>query len=71
MCSFYNYCVLFLNVPFNIPKIVGGFKKDLNNSSSNFYTLNEFNKFIKFVDDGIFNHLIILFFLFNDLERLL
>lgn len=54
MCSFYNYCVLFLNVPFNIPKIVGGFKKDLNNSSSNFYTLNEFNKFIKFVDDNVY-----------------
>ena len=54
MCSFYNYLITFLGVSINIPKLVGGFKKEFNNSSSDFYTLPEFKKFIKFVDDYIY-----------------
>lgn len=62
MCSFYNYLVIFLGVSINIPKVVGGFKKEFNKCSTDFYTLSEFNKFIKFVDDDVYRQFFIFMF---------
>lgn len=52
--NFFEYCVEYLNFPHNYLKDIGKFKKKPEVKKCDFYTLKEFNKFIKCVDNEIY-----------------
>ena len=52
--AFLDYCVDFLNFPENYLKSIGCFQKRYEDKKIDFYTLEEFNRFIKFVDNTIY-----------------
>lgn len=52
--NFFEYCVEYLNFPKNHLKDIGKFKKKHEEKKTDFYTLKEFNKFIKCVDNNIY-----------------
>lgn len=52
--SFMNYCCSFLGLKENVIKKVGNFPRKVEEKKTDFYTLKEFNKFIRFVDDNIY-----------------
>lgn len=61
--SFFNYCCNFLNLNKNVAKIVGNFK-NINNETpkSDYYTIKEFKKFIKQVDEYVYKEFFKLMF---------
>lgn len=52
--NFFEYCVEYLNFPKNYLKEIGKFKKKPGKKKSDFYTLKEFKKFIKYVDNEVY-----------------
>ena len=52
--NFFEYCVDYLDFPKNYLKEIGKFKKKYEEKKSDFYTLKEFNKFIKCVNNNIY-----------------
>lgn len=53
--SFFNYCCNFLNLNRNVAKVVGNFKNIKNEIPKNdYYTIKEFKKFIKCVDEYVY-----------------
>lgn len=55
LSGFLDYCVLFFNLQRNVAKIFGNFKNnDVISDTGNIWTLEEFNQFIKYVDDIVF-----------------
>ena len=52
--NFFEYCVEYLKFPNNYLQEIGKFRKKHEESKSDFYTLKEFNKFIKCVDNNIY-----------------
>lgn len=62
-CEFFDYCYLYLNVKNNYVRSVGGFKHRQEVHKTDYYTLKEFNKFIKGFDNIIYkSYFIFLFF---------
>ena len=53
-CSFFDYCCNFYDISFNPVKKVGNFRKDYLEKKIDFYTINEFKRFINGVDDIIY-----------------
>lgn len=63
MVSFLNYCMKYCGLEKNIASRVGCFKnKDNISMHSDFYTLEEFNKFIKYIDNNIYRQFFIFMF---------
>lgn len=60
--SFMNYCCSFYNLSENLVKKVGNFPQKIEEKKTDFYTLKEFNKFIKYVDDNIYRQFFCLMF---------
>lgn len=55
LVSFLNYCITFYGVKRNVASKVGNFKrKNIKNKQYEFYNYEEFNKFIKCVDNEIY-----------------
>ena len=52
--NFLEYCVEYLDFPSNYLKDIGKFKNKPESIKSDFYTLKEFNNFIKYVDNEIY-----------------
>lgn len=53
--TFLNYCVLFYELDKNVASRVGNFKnKDSVSNEINFFTIDEFNKFILYIDNEIY-----------------
>ena len=52
--EFFTYCCDYHNVKENLVKQVGNFKKRFEDQKFDFYTLKEFNQFIKCVDNNIY-----------------
>lgn len=58
LSGFLDYCVLFFELDRNVAKIFGNFKNnDIISDTGNIWTLEEFNQFIKCVDDITFKTL--------------
>ena len=62
MSSFFDYCILFLNLDHNIAKKVGNFRLCSKKVEHDFYTLKEFKKFIGGFDNEIYKQFFILMF---------
>lgn len=62
MTSFFEYCIIFHSVKYNIPKRVGRFKTKNERKVHNFYTYKEFRRFIKKVDENIYKQFFNLMF---------
>lgn len=60
--NFLEYCVEYLDFSYNYLKDIGKFKKKHEEKKSDFYTLKEFNKFIKFIDNEIYKQFFNLMF---------
>ena len=60
--TFLNYCINFYDLKENVAVKVGNFKNEETEDSGSVWTLEEFNKFIKVVDDPIYNTLFELLF---------
>ena len=60
--GFFEYCILFHSLDSNIAKRVGNFKLKNVKIEHDFYTLNEFKKFIKCVDDNVYKQFFNLMF---------
>lgn len=54
MSGFFEYCILFHDLKFNVAKRVGNFKLENIKISHDFYSLKEFRKFIKCFDNNIY-----------------
>jgi len=54
LVAFFNFCKDFYDLKFNVFKEIGFPKVKKNSNKENFYTLNEFKKFIKCVDNKIY-----------------
>lgn len=52
--TFLDFCVLYYDLPCNILRTIGSFKKKNENKKSDFYTLKEFNIFINCVHNDIY-----------------
>lgn len=52
--NFFEYCVEYLEFPNNYLQEIGKFRKKHEECKTDFYTLKEFNKFIKCVDNNIY-----------------
>lgn len=52
--NFFEYCVEFLDFPCNYLNDIGKFRKKHEDKKFDFYTLKEFNRFIKHVDNEIY-----------------
>lgn len=59
MCGFYNYLINYLEIKNHIPRRVGSFKEIPENKKYQIYSLKEFNKFIKFIDNEIYKQFFI------------
>lgn len=62
LSGFFNYCVIYYNLPINIVNRVGCFKNNTIKKEQNFYTLKEFKKFIKYIDEYIYKQFFIFMF---------
>ena len=63
MVSFLNYCITYFNLDKNVASKVGCFKnKDNIKVHNDFYTLSEFNIFIKYVTDNVYKQFFNLMF---------
>ena len=60
--NFLEYCCLYYDLPNNYLKELGGFKPKLEVKSSDYYTLKEFNRFIKKFDNLVYKSFFILMF---------
>lgn len=60
--SFLNYCCQFYDLEINVAKEVGNFPKKVEEKKTDFYTLDEFNHFIKYVDNNIYKQFFNLMF---------
>lgn len=60
--GFLNYCVMYHNLEYNVAKKVGNFKMKNEKVKHDFYTLKEFKKFIKYVDNNIYKQFFIFMF---------
>ena len=60
--SFLDYCCLYHNLENNFLKELGGFKPKLEINKSDYYTLKEFNKFIKRLDHLVYKSYFIIMF---------
>ena len=54
MTSFFEYCIMFHNLQYNVAKKVGQFKLKNEKVKHSIYTLEEFKRFIKNVDNNIY-----------------
>lgn len=54
MVSFLDYCITFFNLKYNVAKRVGPFKIKNEKTIHNIYTIKQFKKFIKNVDNEIY-----------------
>lgn len=52
--SFVQFCVDYLDLKNNFIKEIGNFKRHIEEKKTDFYTFDEFNYFIKFVDDIVY-----------------
>lgn len=63
LSAFFNYCIKYYNLSYNVCTKVGCFKKKNDKpKEQDFYTLNEFKQFIKYVDDNIYRQFFITMF---------
>lgn len=62
LSGFFEYCKLFYNFDKKIISNVGSFKKKYEEDKHDFYTLKEFKRFIKYVDDEIYKQFFNLLF---------
>lgn len=62
MCSFFDYCILFLDLKINIARRVGQFNLKNVKTKHDFYTLQEFKKFIKCFDNEVYKQFFNLMF---------
>ena len=62
MCSFFDYCINFLDLKINIARKVGQFRLKNIKIEHDFYTLNDFRKFIKCFDNEIYKQFFNLMF---------
>lgn len=62
MTSFFDYLIIFYDLKYNIPRRVGPFKSNYEKTEHNFYTLLEFNRFIKNIDNNIYKQFFNLMF---------
>ncbi len=60
--NFLDYCVNFLKFPENYLRDIGKFEKHYEERKSDFYTLKEFKKFIKYVDNVVYKRFFELMF---------
>lgn len=60
--NFLEYCCLYYDLKHNYLKELGGFKPKIEISNRDFYTLKEFNKFIRCFDDIIYKSFFIIMF---------
>lgn len=60
--AFLDYCMNFLDLKSNIARKVGNFKNDNYKTKNDFYTIKEFKKFIKNVDNNIYKQFFNLMF---------
>lgn len=60
--DFLDYCVSYLNFPTNYLREIGKFNKKYEEKKSDFYSLFEFNKFIKCVDNYVYKQFFIFMF---------
>ncbi len=60
--SFLNYCCKFYDLEYNVAKEVGNFPKKIEEKKTDFYTLEEFKQFIKYVDNNIYKQFFNLMF---------
>lgn len=60
--EFLNFCSNLGYINFNYLKDIGNFKKRFEEKKTDFYTLEEFNHFIKFVDDEVYKQFFNLMF---------
>lgn len=63
MSGFFEYCILFYGLEYNVAKRVGQFKLKNIKTEHDFYTLKEFKHFIKFVDNMFISNFLLLCFL--------
>lgn len=62
MVSFLDYCIVFYDLKYNVAKRVGAFKLKNEKTVHNFYTLKDFKRFIKYVDDEVYKQFFTLMF---------
>lgn len=63
LSSFFNYCIKYYRLSYNVCSIVGCFKKKNNKpKEQDFYTYKEFKRFIKYVDEEIYKQFFITMF---------
>lgn len=60
--GFLSYCCKYLGLEENVAKTVGNFKKKQEVDKHDFYTLDEFNRFINFVDNEVYKQFFNLMF---------
>lgn len=60
--SFLDYCCNYLNLSSNFLRDIGPFPKKIENKNTDYYTIKEFNQFIKYVDDPIYKQFFNLMF---------
>ena len=53
--TFLNYCKKFYNLKENVASLVGNFRNDEIETCGNVWTIEDFNKFIKVVDNKVYN----------------
>lgn len=61
-CQFLSFCQLYYDLEINVAKIVGGFPKHNEEKNTDYYTLSEFKKFIKYVDNIVYKQFFNLLF---------
>ena len=62
LSGFFSFCSSYFSFDKRIISNVGNFKKKFEEDKHDFYTLNEFKKFIKYVDDNVYKHFFNLMF---------
>ena len=62
MCNFFDFCCLSYNLDVNVARKVGNFPLKVEEKKEDFYTLDEFNKFIVCVDNEIYKQFFNLMF---------
>lgn len=60
--AFLDYCINFLNLKENVARKVGNFNNNNSITKNDFYTIKEFKKFIKYVDNEIYKQFFNLMF---------
>ena len=60
--AFLDYCINFLNLKENVARKVGNFNNNNSITKNDFYTIKEFKKFIKYVDNKVYKQFFNLMF---------